>query len=127
MTPVAIYRADGTCVLADPTAPAVLRAEAPPALREHFERAVRGERVRTHVAIPGLGDGEPIAVTLIPLRGRTAGAGPGPDDHVAVVFGADESELVRQLVREAEDARRLRDEFLSTASHELRTPLQAIL
>jgi signal transduction histidine kinase/CheY-like chemotaxis protein len=75
-----------------------------------------------------------IASALFPIRGRE-----GQVTHVAIVFKDMTAEMLAreqaererdrnaELLREAQELHRLRDEFLATVSHELRTPLQAIL
>src|SRR5688500_11405366 len=98
--PVAVFRRDGSCVLADPSVPAAIRSDAPAAVREALQRSLAGETVRSTIVFGG----HAADATFVPLAGPN-----GAVDHVAMVLGASAHEdVVERLAREADEANRMR-------------------
>ena len=96
---------------------------------EVLARIRRGERVEHYETVRRRKDGTlvPISLTVSPivsLEGKVIGASKIARDISDRQRVQEERERLLQL---AQDAARLRDEFLATLSHELRTPLNAIV
>ncbi len=97
-------------------------------MREILEKVRRGERVEHFETVRLSKDGAliPVSISVSPIKdesGNIVGAAKIARDVTEQKFQQAEREL---LYREAQEAARVREEFLSVAGHELRTPLTSL-